>query len=184
MRELALNILDIAENSVAAGARLVEICVTADFPADTMVISVRDDGKGMSREMLSTVTDPFTTSRTTRKVGMGLPLFKFSAESAGGNFRIESEEGKGTFVRAEYRIGHVDRMPLGDFGGVALQLIMMNPGMDFCFTVGDGSHSGKLDTREVREILGEDLPLDTPEVRAFLKDYIKENLTEILGGRL
>ena len=92
MRELALNILDIAENSLSAGAKLVEIEVCADFAADRMSISIRDDGKGMSKEMLATVCDPFTTTRTTRKVGMGLPLFKYSAEGAGGNVSIETKE--------------------------------------------------------------------------------------------
>ena len=184
MRELALNILDIAENSLSAGAKLVEIEVCADFEADRMSISIRDDGKGMSKEMLATVCDPFTTTRTTRKVGMGLPLFKYSAESAGGNFFIESEEGKGTSVRAEYQIGHVDRMPLGDFGGVALQLVTMNPNTDFVISAKSGEGEGVLDTRQMREILGEDIPFGAPEVRAFLKEYIKENLTDIFGGRL
>ena len=183
MRELALNILDIAENSLAAGAKLVEITVSADFAADTMKISVRDDGKGMSAELLAKVCDPFTTTRTTRKVGMGVPLFRYSAESAGGSFRIGSEEGRGTFVEAEYRISHVDRMPLGDFGGVALQLVTMNPQTDFLFTAADGEKSGVLDTRQLREVLG-DIPFTASEVRAFLKDYIKENLTDIFGGRL
>lgn len=184
MRELALNILDIAENSIAAGAKLVEISVTADFEKDRMRVAIRDDGCGMSKEMLAVVCDPFTTTRTTRKVGMGLPLFKYSAESAGGSFHIESEEGKGTFVAAEYEIGHVDRMPLGDFGGVALQLVTMNPNVDFVIIAGSGERVGVLDTRDLREILGEDIPLSLPEVRAFLKDYIKENLTDIFGGRL
>lgn len=184
MRELALNILDIAENSLRAGATLVEIAVQADFLQDKLCISVNDNGKGMSEEMLASVCDPFTTTRTTRKVGMGLPLFKYSAESAGGSFRIRSQEGKGTFVAAQYRISHVDRMPLGDFGGVALQLVTMNPHTDFVFTAECGERQGVLDTREVREILGEEIPFGAPEVRAFLKDYIKENLTDIFGGRL
>ena len=184
MRELVLNILDIAENSLRAGATLVEIDLAADFSQDAFSISVRDNGKGMSKEMLASVCDPFTTTRTTRKVGMGLPLFKYSAESAGGTFHITSEEGKGTAVTAAYRISHVDRMPLGDFGGVALQLVTMNPGVDFCFTAKAGDRQGELDTREVRAILGEEIPLGAPEVRAFLKDYIKENLTDIFGGRL
>ena len=184
MRELALNILDIAENSLSAGAKLVQVRVEADFAADTMRISVRDDGRGMSAEMLARVTDPFTTTRTTRKVGMGIPLFKYSAESAGGSFHIESEEGVGTYVCAEYRIGHVDRMPLGDFGGVALQLVTMNPQTDFCIVARADEAEGVLDTREIKEILGEDIPLSAPEVRAFLKEYIQENLTDIFGGRL
>lgn len=183
MRELALNILDIAENSLSAGATLIEIAVTADFAADRMRIAIRDNGKGMSAEMLARVTDPFTTTRTTRKVGMGLPLFKYSAESAGGSFHIESEEGKGTYVWAEYCISHVDRMPLGDFGGVILQLITQNPSVDFSVFAANGERGGALDTRDVRDILG-DIPFNTPEVRSFLKEYIKENLTDIFGGRL
>ena len=146
--------------------------------------TVEDDGCGMSEEMLATVCDPFTTTRTTRKVGMGVPLFKYSAESAGGTFSIRSEVGKGTCVTATYKISHVDRMPLGDFGGVALQLVTMNPATDFCIRVTDGSREGVLDTREIKEILGEDIPLGAPEVRAFLKEYIQENLVSIYGGRL
>ncbi len=183
MRELALNILDIAENSLSAGAKLVEIRVIADLPADRLTISVRDDGCGMDAEMLARVTDPFTTSRTTRKVGMGIPLFKFSAESAGGSFDIRSEKGKGTLVTAQYSVGHVDRMPLGDFGGVVLQLVTMNPAVDFYVLAKNGESEGVLDTREMREVLG-DIPLSHPEVRGFLKDYIKENLVDIFGGRL
>ena len=183
MRELALNILDIAENSLSAGAKLVEIRVIADLPADRLTISVRDDGCGMDAEMLARVTDPFTTSRTTRKVGMGIPLFKFSAESAGGSFDIRSEKGKGALVTAQYSVGHVDRMPLGDFGGVVLQLVTMNPAVDFYVLAKNGESEGVLDTREMREVLG-DIPLSHPEVRGFLKDYIKENLVDIFGGRL
>ena len=184
MRELALNILDIAENSVSAGATLIEIEVRADFEKDEMSITIGDDGCGMDEEMLQRVTDPFTTTRTTRKVGMGLPLFKYSAESAGGSFQIRSEKGKGTQVCATYRISHVDRMPLGDYGGVVLRLVTMNPQVNFRFIAGDGERSGTLDTRELREVLGEDIPLNSVEVRAFLKEYIQENLVDIFGGRL
>lgn len=184
MRELALNVLDIAENSLRAGAKLVGITLEADFAGDRMAITIEDDGCGMSEQMLAAVTDPFTTTRTTRKVGMGVPLFKFSAESAGGSFSIRSREGEGTCVQASYQISHVDRMPLGDFGGVVLQLITMNPDTDFRIVVREGSREGVLDTREVKQILGEGIPLGTPEVRAFLKEYIQENLVSIYGGRL
>ncbi len=183
MRELALNVLDIAENSLAAGAKNIEILLWADFGEDKMRIDIKDDGCGMDEETVKKVTDPFTTSRKTRSVGMGLPLFRYSAESTGGRFEIRSEKGKGTEVFAEYRIGHIDRMPLGDFGGVVLQLITMNPQVDFLVTVECLDQKGALDTREIKEILGE-IPLDTPEVRAFLKDYIRENLVSIYGGRL
>lgn len=185
MRELALNILDIAENSLSAGAKLIRITLDIRFAADTFSVCIEDDGCGMSEEMLARVTDPFTTTRTTRKVGMGLPLFRYSAESTGGSFSISSEVGEGTRVFAEYHIGHIDRIPLGDFGGVALQLITMNPNTDFVFAVKeeDGGREGVLDTREFREALG-DIPFTQPEVRAFIKDYIQENLVNIYGGRL
>lgn len=183
MRELALNILDITENSLTAGAALVRISLEADFGEDSMRITVEDDGCGMDSEFLASVSDPFTTTRTTRKVGLGIPLFRYSAESAGGEFSISSEPGKGTVISAGYRISHIDRMPLGDFGGVVLQLITMNPSVDFIVSVRCGAQEGSLDTREFREILG-DIPFSDPEVRGFLKNYIQENLVSIYGGRL
>ena len=154
MRELALNVLDNRRKLAARGRKVVKITLAADFAADTMSIEIGDDGCGMSEEMLATVCDPFTTTRTTRKVGMGVPLFKYSAESAGGTFSIRSEVGKGPCVTATYKISHVDRMPLGDFGGVALQLVTMNPATDYCIRVTDGSREGVLDTREIKEIRG------------------------------
>ena len=183
MRELALNVLDITENSLSAGAKLIRITLDIRFAADTFSICIEDDGCGMDAEMLARVTDPFTTTRTTRKVGMGLPLFKYSAESTGGRFDIRSEKGKGTRVCAEYRIGHIDRIPLGDFGGVILQLVTMNTGVDFVVTVRSEEAEGELDTRAFREVLG-DIPFTEPEVRAYIKEYIQENLVTIYGGRL
>lgn len=183
MRELALNVLDITENSLSAGAKNIAIALRADFERDEMEIRIRDDGCGMDAQMLARVTDPFTTTRTTRKVGMGLPLFKFSAESAGGDFSVKSEKGKGTKVCARYKIGHIDRMPLGDFGGVILQLITMNPDVDFLVSVESDGKKAVLDTKEFRAVL-EGIPLDAPQVRTFLRDYIQENLVTIYGGRL
>lgn len=184
MRELALNILDIAENSLAAEATFVQIAVRADFASGRLSVEISDNGKGMDEETAARVCDPFTTTRTTRKVGMGLPLFKFSAESAGGSFFLRSEKGKGTCVRAEYEIGHVDRMPLGDFGGVVVQLVTQHDKADFYVVAAADGIERVLDTREVREALGGDIPLNSPEVRAFLKDYVQENLVDIFGGRL
>ena len=183
MREISLHILDILQNSVAAGADVIRTDICFDSGSGLLKIDIADNGCGMDEETLAKVTDPFTTSRTTRSVGMGIPLFKYSAESTGGNFGIFSEKGKGTRIFAEYVIGHIDRMPLGDFGGVVLQLVTMNPSVDFTVTVEADGRKGVLDTSEIKEILGE-IPLDMPEVRAFLKDYIQENLVSIYGGRL
>ena len=184
MQELSLNILDVAENSVSAGASLIEITVELDRRGDRLTIAIGDNGCGMDEETKKRVADPFYTTRTTRKVGLGVPLFKMAAEMTGGGLTIRSEKGKGTQVTATFGLSHIDRMPLGDFGGVALQLVTMNPRVDFRFFVSDGERGGVLDTREVREVLGEEIPLDAPEVRAFLKEYIQENLVDIIGGRL
>lgn len=183
MRELALNVLDIVENSLAAGAKLVKVALTVRLCDDFLSISIEDDGCGMDETTLAKACDPFTTSRTTRNVGLGLPLFRFSAESAGGAFSIESKRGEGTRVEATYRIGHIDRMPLGAFGGVVLQMVTMNERVDFYITVSDGEQTGVLDTREIKEILG-DISLTDPEVRAYLKEYIQENLVSVYGGKL
>ena len=182
MRELALNILDIAENSLAAGAKLIGISLTADFDEDRMEIGITDDGCGMDKDTLARVTDPFTTSRTTRSVGMGLPLFKFSAESAGGRFHIESEKGKGTSVTAEYRISHIDRMPLGDISASVYTLIAFHEDIDFRYTYICGEKSFSLDTREMRAMLGEGISFSEPEVSAFIKEYLEENKRETDGG--
>lgn len=183
MRELALNVLDVAENSLAAGAKLVYIRLDIRPSEDMFTITIEDDGCGMDRNMLEKVCDPFTTSRTTRSVGLGVPFFKFAAESAGGTFQISSEQGKGTRVAASFRISHIDRMPLGDFGGVILQLVTMNETVNFYIEVTARNISGTLDTRIMREILGE-ISFNEPEVRAYLKEYIQENLVSVYGGRL
>lgn len=183
MRELALNILDIAENSLAAGAKHVQIELNVRPAEDTFFVRIEDDGCGMDEEMLVRACDPFTTSRTTRKVGLGLPFFRDSAERAGGVFDIRSRKGVGTCVTASYKISHIDRMPLGDFEGVVLQLITMNEGVDFTVTVIEEQKKGVLDTREIREVLG-DIPLRTPAVREYLKEYIQENLVSVYGGKL
>lgn len=184
MRELSLNLLDIAENSLAAGAKFIEIGVIICRENDWFSLSVKDDGCGMDENTVRKVCDPFTTSRTTRPVGLGIPFFKYSAESAGGRFQIKSEKGKGTFVEASYSIGHIDRMPLGDFGGVILQLITMNEKVDFRVFVKEGEQERVLDTREFKNILGEDISFQSPEIRSYLRDFIQENLVNFIGGKL
>lgn len=184
MRELSLNLLDVVENSLAAGATFIKIVVDINFEKDIFSILIDDNGCGMDADMLKKVCDPFTTSRTTRVVGLGIPFFKYSAESAGGEFKITSDKGVGTSVFASYRISHIDRMPLGDFGGVIFQLIMMNEDTDFLVVVKDGKNQGLLDTKEFKEITGEGFSFNIPEMRNFLREYINENLVSLLGGKL
>lgn len=181
MQELSLNILDIAQNSIRANASLVEISIQKDPAEDRMVITIRDNGCGMTPEQVTAVENPFFTTRTTRPVGLGVPLFKMSAELTGGNFRIESTVGKGTAVIAEYRLGHIDLMPIGDMTATMLSLIGMNTEIDFNYTYRVGEVSFCLDTREVREIL-DGMPLDAPEVMAWMKEYLEENTAQIDTG--
>ena len=127
MPEIALNILDVAENPVRAGAKVVTITVEIDEAADTLGVTIADDGCGMSEEQTAHVTDPFFTTRTTRTVGLGVPFFKQAAELSGGSFSIVSRLGEGTAVHAVFGLRSIDRMPLGDVSGVIHDLVTFHP---------------------------------------------------------
>ena len=135
MRELSLNVLDIAQNSISANASLIEIEVLEDTAKKELVIGIYDNGRGMTPEQVRNVQDPFFTTRTTRKVGMGIPLFKMAAEMTGGEFSIDSAVGKGTRVSALFRTDHVDFTPLGDIDSTVVTLVTMNTQIDFAYTL-------------------------------------------------
>jgi anti-sigma regulatory factor (Ser/Thr protein kinase) len=175
MRELSLNVLDVAQNSIVAGADLITIAVTEDTAADRLTIVIGDNGRGMTPEQLQKVRDPFYTTRTTRKVGMGIPLFRMAAEMTGGALDIQSEAGKGTTVTAVFALSHIDRMPLGDMTGTVTALIRLNPHLDFRYIQTVDGVSFEMDTRELRDILG-DVPLNDPDVMEWIGGYLKENL--------
>lgn len=185
MRELSLHILDIVQNSIKAEASLIIIDIEADFIQDKLTIRITDDGKGMSKEMLTKVIDPFTTSRTTRKVGMGIPFFKMAAENSGGSFEISSKEGMGTVVKATFKISSIDRVPLGEMEETIAVLLTGSPDRDFILNYQIFEISSKrefnFDTREIKEEL-EDIPIDEYEVVDSIKTYIKENIKATNGG--
>ncbi|MCI8815051.1 MAG: ATP-binding protein [Lachnospiraceae bacterium] len=183
MPEISLNVLDVAENSIRAEASLVEILVTIDLEENMLKIQIIDDGKGMTEEQMAKVTDPFFTTRTTRKVGLGIPFFKLAAEATGGSFQIESEVGKGTKVTTIFKLDHIDRMPLGDINSTIHTLVVYNPQTDFLYRYTYGQESFELDTRQMKEILG-GVPLDAPEVSAYIKEYLDENKSETDGGAI
>ena len=133
MPEISLNILDVAENSVRAEASLIEIEVSAQTANDTLTVIIKDDGCGMTKEQVEKVQDPFFTTRTTRKVGLGVPFFKMAAESTGGSFSIISEPGRGTEVEAVFGLSHIDRMPLGDISSTIHTLVVFNEHIDFVY---------------------------------------------------
>ena len=183
MRELADNILDIAQNSISAKASLVEIDITVDHSRDAVALRFADDGCGMSAEMAQAVCDPFTTTRKTRKVGLGLPLLKMTAQATGGDFAIESEIGRGTTVSVSFGLSHIDRPPMGDVPGSLFTLVLMNPGVDFLFVYDVDGKNFTFDTRVVRETVAP-IPLDHPEISAWIKECLYQEITELHGGLL
>ena len=174
MRELSLNVLDIVQNSITANANLIEIELIEEMNNDILKINIFDNGKGMTDEQIKSVTDPFYTTRTTRKIGLGIPLFKMAAEMSGGSFKIESTVGSGTKIYTSYIYSSIDRMPVGNINETVSMLIRMNPDIDFVYTHTFNEKSYSLDTRELREQL-ENVPLDTPEVIDWINDYLTEN---------
>ena len=179
MKELSLNILDIAQNSVTARSTLIGIDLVET--SDTLKITISDNGCGMSKEMVETVTSPFTTSRTTRKVGLGIPLFKMAAEQTGGNLTISSKSEKdfpddhGTVTSALFYKNHLDYTPLGDIINTIVTLIQGMGEIDLVFSHKSDSLDVLLDTREIRETLGGEIPLSTPDVLVWINEFLKEN---------
>ena len=182
MPEISLNILDVAQNSVKAEATLISITVAADIKGDTLTVTIDDNGHGMTAEQIAKVEDPFYTTRTTRKVGLGVPFFKLAALQSGGSFDISSEVGKGTSVRAVFGLSNIDRMPLGDMTSTIHSLITMNEKIDFVYTYSIDDRSFYLDTREFKEILG-GVSFSESDVSAYIKDYLRENEAEVNQGQ-
>ena len=176
--DLSLHILDIAENSVNAGATVIEIRIEKDKEADTLSIELEDNGRGMDPEFLKKIEDPFVTTRTTRKVGLGIPAFAQAARATGGRFEIESKPGEGTLVKATFGLSHIDRQPMGDLAATLLSLMVGSPEIDFRYSQRIDSEEFSLSSGEVRETLG-DVPLCNPEVIAYLKELLREGTQEM-----
>lgn len=174
MRELSLNVMDVVQNSISAGASLIEIGEAYTHDGDRLEISIRDNGRGMSAAQVQSVIDPFYTTRTTRSVGLGVPLFKMACEQTGGGFTIDSTEGAGTTVAAAFITSHIDMTPVGDMAETIVLLISCNPDIDFVYSKTGSGADIALDTREMREILGEDVRLDSPDVGEWLRGYLAQ----------
>ncbi len=181
MRELSLNILDIVFNSTKAHASLVKIELIAK---DNMLsLHIDDNGDGMDKDFLMSVTDPFTTTRTTRKVGLGLPLLRMVAEQSGGTFDIQSELGTGTSLVATFEIDNIDRPPLGDLGDTMVALLSESEKTDFVLTLDLFDKKYEFDTRELKQALG-GIDVTAPEILLFVGDMLTENINEIGGNKL
>ena len=178
MRELSLNILDIAQNSISAGASLTEIVVNENTKENTLLIGIYDNGCGMTEEQVKSVIDPFFTTRTTRKVGMGIPLFKMSCEQTGGKFTIESQKGVGTKINALYKTDSVDFTPLGDIAATIVTIVSMNSDKEFLYKRVLDDKEFIFSTAEIKKIL-DGVPLSEPSVMSWIEQYINEQTNEL-----
>lgn len=183
MREIALHLLDIAENSVAAQAKTITIAVCEDLQNDRLTASIQDDGVGMDEETAARVIDPFVTSRTTRKVGLGIPLLKAAAEACEGSLTIESALGKGTTLTVEFQLSHIDRMPLGDLACTVLTLVVAYPTIHWLFdywsVLPDGREAAfEFDTQPIVDEL-EGISLSEPWVLSYLRELLEQGVLDV-----
>ncbi|MDD2595009.1 MAG: ATP-binding protein [Bacteroidales bacterium] len=178
MNDLAMHILDIVQNSISAGAKWIEITVIEDIIRDILSIIIKDNGKGMSPEAVKKVTDPYFTSRTTRKVGLGIPLLKQTAIQTGGDVTIESQLGVGTTVRADFGYSNIDRPPLGDLANAYILLLSANPDLNMVLNYSCNENTYSISTDEIKEAL-DDVPLNDPSVVKLLNDMVRSNILDI-----
>lgn len=178
MEDLSLHILDIVENAIAAKAGRIEISVVEEPEKDRLIIEIKDDGFGMDEEIRQKAVDPFFTTRTSRKVGLGLSLLAQSAREAGGKLEIESHPGDGTRVKATFQYGHIDRKPLGNMAETMAMLFLGNPEIDFHYTHVKGENSYSLKSEWLRERFHDQRSV-TPEAIQWLKNHLREGLAGI-----
>ena len=178
MKDLSMHIMDILQNSTRAGATEVTLEVIENPAADTLTIRFIDNGCGMDAETVQKVINPFFTTRTTRKVGLGLPLLKQNTEQTGGSLDIQSEKGKGTTVTAVFGRSHLDRPPMGDLAGAIVLTASAYPDIRFIFHYHNGETDYVFDTVEVNEAL-DGISIQEPEVIQYLKEMIQENIGNV-----
>lgn len=178
MRELSLHILDALENSVEAGATRIELLIEENLKSDTLTIVIKDNGRGMTEEFARQVLDPFVTTRTTRHVGLGLPLFAAAARRCNGDLRIQSTPRVGTTLMATFQHSHIDRAPLGDIASSLIAVLMSKHPVDIRYRHTVDDRSFELNTEEVRRELG-NVPLSHPLVRGWLESVLAEGLASL-----
>jgi anti-sigma regulatory factor (Ser/Thr protein kinase) len=178
VEDLSLHILDVVENAVAANASRVEVTVVEEPGKDRLEIEIKDDGIGMDEEIRQKALDPFFTTRTTRKVGLGLPFLAQAAQEAGGTLEIESSPGDGTTVRATFQYSHIDRKPLGNMVETMTTLFIGNPDIDFRYTHVNGGKSYTFRSEWLRERFHAQ-PFVTPEAIRWLRQHLQEGLSGI-----
>ncbi len=182
MRDLSLHILDIAENSIEARSSRIEIRLEENSDLGLLILEIKDDGVGMDEEMAKRALDPFVTTKTTRRFGLGLPLLDQAARAANGKLTLESKPDGGTRVRAVFELDHIDLKPLGDMAQTLATLIMGHPEVDIIYQHKVDHSKYEIDTRELKAQLA-GLPIESPEIIAVLKKNIKEGLDQLKEGK-
>lgn len=180
MRELSLHILDLAQNSIEAGAKNLWISVNENEKG-FFVFRIRDDGRGMSEELLSTVRDPFTTTRLSRNVGMGIPFIDMVAQQCGGHLDITSKKGEGTLIEAYFEKDNIDRPPLGNIIETVKVLLVGAAWIDLFFSYGNSDAQMEFSTKAVRDILGEATDFSNPEIYTWLEEYLAQEINRVRG---
>jgi hypothetical protein len=173
MEDLSLHLLDIVENSVAANADTIEIRITEDPEGDLLSIEVIDNGIGMDDETVKKVVDPFYTSKTVRRFGLGLPLLSEATKAANGHLSLTSKKGEGTRLRADFQYSHIDRKPLGDISQTIFTLVMGNPETDFVYVHKKNGHIFRFDTRIIKAQLG-DMPINSLDGMKKIRENLKQ----------
>ncbi len=186
MKDISLHVLDLSENSVSAGASLVNVSIIEETEADRLTLSIEDDGRGMDKEFLQKVMDPFVTTRTSRKVGLGIPLMQAACRRCEGDLVIESEKNVGTKLTATFKRSHIDRAPIGNMAETMVSLVLAGSSqdriIDFVYRHVIDNEEFCMDTREIRKALGNEVSLDEPDVLMWIKDFINEGLENLRGG--
>lgn len=186
MKDISLHVLDLSENSISAGASLVTISIIEEIAEDRLTLCIEDDGRGMDKEFLKRVMDPFVTTRTTRKVGLGIPLMLAACRRCEGDLVIESEKNVGTKLTATYKRSHIDRAPIGNMAETMVSLVLSGSNqeriIDFVYRHVIDNKEFCMDTREIKKALGNEVSLGEPDVLMWIKDFINEGLENLRGG--
>ncbi|MGI6084646.1 MAG: ATP-binding protein [Acetivibrionales bacterium] len=183
MKDISLHLMDIVQNSIVAEADRINISLSVQGDPEMLILEILDNGKGMDAEFLKKVTDPFKTSRTTRNVGLGIPLMRQSATMAGGDLKIQSEPGRGTKLQARFKVDHIDRIPLGDIPETVKMLIMANPNISWTIRFTSRNDDYILDTDEIRHHL-DGVSIDNTNVLEWIQNTIADGINSVFGGVL
>lgn len=178
MQDLSLHILDVGENAVTAGATLIHIAIHEDIPQNRLLLEITDNGKGLDETARQKALDPFYTTKSTKRVGLGLPMLAQAAKEAGGDLTLQSEKGKGTTIRAHFVHDHIDRKPMGDIAATLIALISGGENIDILYQHHKNNEGFQFDTREIKKELQE-VPINNPDVLNYLKKTINKGITEL-----